>query len=244
MTADREVALVTGASGGLGKRVAVGLSASGYRVALHYHRSAGEASATAAQVEAGGGEALCVPADLSMSADVDRLVGRVLAAWGGVHVLINNAAIIQDAPIAAMSEASWEAVLRVDLSGPFYLLRRLAETMRAQGGGHMVNIVSIAGLRGSAGQANYAASKAGLAGLTRAAALEWGGDNIRVNGVSPGFMETNMTRGLPETVRQRALAESCLKRYCDPGDVVDFIRMLVRTRSVTGQLFHVDSRIS
>ncbi len=186
MTADREVALITGASGGLGKRLAAGLSASGYRVALHYHRNADEVSPTGAKIKADGGEALRVQADLSLPGDVDRLVGRVLAAWGGVHVLINNAAIIQDAPIATLSEASWDAVLRVDLSAAFYLLRRLAETMRAQGGGHVVNIVSIAALRGSAGQANYAAAKAGLAGLTRTAALEWGGDNIRsTRGSSP-----------------------------------------------------------
>ncbi len=244
MTAYRDVALITGASGGLGRRVALGCAASGYRVALHYHSGADAAAATAEKIEADGGETLCVPADLSVPKEADRLVARVLEEWGGIHVLVNNAAIILDAPVASMTEASWDAVLGVDLSGPFYLMRRLAETMRAQGGGHMVNIFSIAGVRGSAGQANYAAAKAGLAGLTRAAALEWGGDNIRVNGVSPGFMETDMTQGLPETVRRRALEQSCLKRYCDPGDVVDFIRMLVRTSSVTGQVFHLDNRIS
>lgn len=242
MTHEEQVVLITGASRGLGRSLATGFGQAGYGVALHYHKDPEGASEAAAVVTESGGEALTIQTDLTDSAGVNLLVQQVLNRWGRIDVLINNAAICRDAPVAILSEADWDAVLAADLSGPFYAMRAAAPAMASQGGGQMVNIVSVAGTRGNAGQANYAAAKAGLIGLTRSAAREWGRHNIRVNAVSPGFMDTPMTAGLPEKIRDRAVEQSCLAAVCDPEDVVIFVKALVTTRGITGQVFHLDSR--
>jgi len=242
-TGKKKVVLVTGGSRGLGNILAVGFARSGYPVAVHYRSDHEAAEKTVRMIREEGGEALAVVADLSVPGDASRMVDQILDVWGGLHILINNAGKIQDGPLLSLSESAWSSVMKTDLSGPFRTLRRVAPVMEQQGGGQIVNIVSIAGLRGNAGQANYAAAKAGLIGLTRAAARELGPMNIRVNAVSPGFMETDMTKGLPATIRERALEESCLNRFCDPEEVFQFIRTLVQLKGVTGQVFCVDSRI-
>lgn len=239
----KEVVLVTGGSRGLGRTLAIGFARSGYRVAVHFRSDREAAEETVRRIRENGGEALSVAADLSVSGDAGHMVDRILETWGGLHVLINNAATVQDGPLVSLSETAWSSVMETCLSAPFRLVRRVAPVMEKQGGGRIVNIVSIAGLRGSAGQVNYAAAKSGLIGLTRAAARELGPMNIRVNAVSPGFMETDMTEGLPGPVRDRALGESCLHRFCDPREVFLFVVNLVQLRGVTGQVFCVDSRI-
>ncbi len=243
MGKEKEVVLVTGGSRGLGKTLAVGFARSGYRVAVHFRSDRKAAEKTVGKIREEGGEALSVAADLSAPGDAGQMIDRILDAWGGLHVLINNAATIQDGPLISLSDSAWSLVMETNLSGPFRTLRQVIPVMERQGGGRIVNIVSLAGLRGSTGQVNYAAAKAGLIGLTLAAARELGPMNIRVNAVSPGFMETDMTEGLPGPVRDRALRESCLNRFCDPGDVFRFIRNLVQLKGVTGQVFCVDSRI-
>lgn len=243
MTAENQVVLITGASRGLGRHLALGFARPGYRVAVHYGSRSGEAEEVAASVRRQGGEALPFTADLSEPAQAEEMVHRILDIWGGIHILINNAAIIRDAPAVSMPEKDWDAVMDLDLSGPFHAMRAVSGPMRDQGGGDIINMVSIAGVRGSAGQANYAAAKAALIGLTKSAAREWGPFNIRVNAVCPGFMETDMTRSVPEQVRSLALEQSCLSKFCDTGDLVRFIRALVTMRTVTGQVFHLDSRI-
>ncbi|MEK6776652.1 MAG: SDR family NAD(P)-dependent oxidoreductase [bacterium] len=243
MTAENQVVLITGASRGLGMHLALGFARPGYRVAVHYGSRSGEAEEVAASVRRQGGEALPFTADLSEPAQAEEMVHRILDIWGGIHILINNAAIIRDAPAVSMPEKDWDAVMDLDLSGPFHAMRAVSGPMRDQGGGEIINMVSIAGVRGSAGQANYAAAKAALIGLTKSAAREWGPFNIRVNAVCPGFMETDMTRSVPEQVRSLALEQSCLSGFCDTGDLVRFIRALVTMRTVTGQVFHLDSRI-
>ncbi len=243
MSRDKEVVLVTGASGGLGRSLAAGFGEIGSRVALHYRRGVEVVEEVAGAVEKGGGEALTVQADLADSAGGSRTVEEVLNRWGRIDVLINNAAVCHDAPMAAMSEADWDGVVITNLSGPFHAMRAAAPAMISQGGGQMINVISISAIRGSAGQANYAASKAGLLGLTLSAAREWGSHNIRVNAVSPGFMDTEMTGALPKGIRERAVQQSCLGTVCDPEDVVIFVKALVTTRGITGQVFHLDSRL-
>ncbi|OIP63793.1 MAG: beta-ketoacyl-ACP reductase [Nitrospirae bacterium CG_4_9_14_3_um_filter_53_35] len=243
MTENHQVVLITGASRGLGRHLALGFARPGYRVAVHYGSRSGEAEEAAAAIRKHGGEALTLSADFAEPAQVEEMVRRILEIWGGIHILINNAAMIRDAPAVSMSEKDWDAVMDVDLSGPFHAMRAVSGPMREQGGGEIINMVSISGVRGSRGQANYAAAKAALIGLTKSAAREWGKYHIRVNAVCPGFMETDMTRSVPEEVRSLALGQSCLSGFCDPGDLVRFVRALVRMRTVTGQVFHLDSRI-
>jgi 3-oxoacyl-[acyl-carrier protein] reductase len=243
MTSGKKVILITGAAGGVGRRLAVGFASPSNRIAVHYCNRPDRADEVAREIQEQGGEAMTLVADLSIPAEVEGMVQSLLEAWGGVHVLINNAGIVRDAPVVSLSEEDWETTLGVNLSGPFYVMRAVSDTMREQGGGEIINVVSIAGVRGSRGQANYAASKSALLGLTRAAAREWGPYNIKVNAVSPGFMETDMTRTVPEQVKEHAREQSCLKSFCDPGDLVLFVKTLSRMRSVTGQVFHLDSRI-
>ena len=243
MSRDKKVVLVTGASRGLGRRLAEGFGEAGHRVALHYRREVEAVEAAAAAVEKGGGEALTVQADLADSAGGSRTVEEVLKRWGRIDVLINNAAVCHDGLLATMSEADWDRVMAANLSGPFHVMGAAARAMMSRGGGQMINVLSISAIRGSAGQANYAAAKAGLLGLTLSAAREWGSHNIRVNGVSPGFMDTDMTGALPKGIRDRAVRQSCLGTLCDPEDVVIFIKALVMTRGITGQVFHLDSRL-
>ncbi len=243
MTTENQVALITGASRGLGRHLALGFARPGYRVAVHYDSRSGEADEVVEEIRKHGGESLPFAADLSEPAQVEEMVHRILEVWGGVHILINNAAIVRDAQAVSMSEQDWDAVIGVDLSGPFHAMRTVYGPMREQGGGEIINIVSIAGVRGSAGQANYSAAKAALIGLTKSAAMEWGPYHIRVNAVCPGFMETDMTRPIPLPVRSRALEQSCLSKFCDPEDLVRFVKALVCMKTVTGQVFHLDSRI-
>ncbi|NOY53296.1 MAG: SDR family NAD(P)-dependent oxidoreductase [Deltaproteobacteria bacterium] len=240
---EKEVVLVTGGSRGLGRTLSIGFARSGYRVAVHFRSDRDAAEETVRRIRENGGKAVSVAADLSVPESAARMVDRVLDIWGGLHVLINNAGEIHDGPLVSLSEGAWSSVMETCLSAPFRLIRRVTPVMEKQGGGRIVNIVSIAGVRGSTGQANYAAAKAGLVGLTRAAARELGPMNIRVNAVSPGFMETDMTKRLPDQVRARALRESCLHRFCDPREVFLFVGNLVRLEGVTGQVFCVDSRI-
>jgi 3-oxoacyl-[acyl-carrier protein] reductase len=239
----KRVVLITGASRGLGSRLALGFGEAGYQVAVHCHRRVDAAGRVAAEVVQRGGEALTYQAEMSDSAQVGRMVEQVVAAWGKIDVLINNAAVTSDAPTVSMGVAQWDAVLACNLNGPFYAMRAAAGLMRSRGGGQIINIVSIAGCRGNAGQANYSAAKAGLIGLTRNAAEQWGRYNIRVNAVAPGFMLTDMTASLPERIRQRALEQSCLKRFCEPEEVVSLVKTLAAMEGVSGQVFHLDSRI-
>ncbi len=244
MATENKVVLVTGASRGLGKKLALSFASSGFRVAVHFRSGEREAAQVVTEIRKEGGKAVPLAADLSDPSQVEGIVRQILEAWGRVDVLINNAAMIKDAPVVSLSEEDWDDVIGLNLSGPFYIMRTVSSLMREQGGGDIINILSIAGVRGSAGQSNYAAAKAGLLGLTRAVAREWGPYNIRVNAVSPGFMETDMTRSVSENVRKRVLEQSCLNKFCDPEDVVLLIESLIRMRGVTGQLFHIDSRIS
>lgn len=244
MATENKVVLVTGASRGLGKKLALSFAASGFCVAVHFRSGEREAAQVVTEIRKEGGKAVPLAADLSDPSQTEGVVQQILEAWGRVDVLINNAAMIKDAPVVSLSEEDWDDVMGLNLSGPFYIMRTVFSLMQEQGGGDIVNILSIAGVRGSEGQSNYAAAKAGLLGLTRAAAREWGPYNIRVNAVSPGFMETDMTRSVSDVVKNRALEQSCLHKFCDPEDVVLLIKSLVRMGGVTGQLFQIDSRIA
>ena len=233
------VAVVTGASRGLGREVAFALGRSGYNVAVNYHHSQKEAAAVVLGI---GGQSMAVKADVGSVQDVELMVGKVLDEWGRIDVRINNAGITRDGLMIRYGEADWDEVFRVNLKGCFNTVKSIAPLMIRSGGGHIINISSYSGVRGKAGQVAYSASKASVIGFTSSLAKELGEHNIRVNCVLPGYMPTEM--GVhAEGAMKRAEEESILDCLSDPGEVAGFIAYLVTTKTVTGQVFSLDSRL-
>jgi 3-oxoacyl-[acyl-carrier protein] reductase len=234
------VALVTGASRGLGRVLAKALSKEGCSVALNYR--AAEEKAHALLGEIGDRDALLWKADVSDAAEVRRMAAAIQERFGRLDVIINNAGIARDNLLLRQSEKEWDETIGTNLKGCFNIIRALSPLMTRSGGGHIVMISSFSGLKGKAGQAAYSASKAALLGLTRTAAAELAEHEIRVNAILPGYMETAM--GAEATVAmKKAKADSVLGRLSDPGEVAAFILYLITTRNITGQVFGLESRI-
>lgn len=235
-----QTALVTGASRGIGRAVAGELAAAGAEVAVNYARSADEAAAVVAAIEAAGGRAYALPADVSDEAAADGLVKAVLERSGRLDVLVNNAGIARDGLLMRMKTDDWQAVLNLNLSGVFYCTRAVARPMLKQRRGRIVNITSVVGLMGNAGQANYAAAKAGVIGLTRSTAREFASRGITVNAVAPGFISTDMTEGLASDAVVAAIPMGC---FGTPQQVASAVRFLVADAAadyITGQVLQVD----
>jgi len=230
-----EVAVVTGAAAGIGRELAQRLSAAGARVHgvdvdSPIDTTDADAAVTWHQV------------DLRDSAAVDSLVATVFDTEGRIDHLVNNAGVTRDRALWKLSDEDWNTVLDVNLSGAFRMLRACAGPMRAAGRGNVVQVASINGLRGKFGQSNYSASKAGVIALTRTAARELGPKGIRVNAVAPGMIETAMTADLPEAIREKATAETCLARLAGPDVIADAVLFLLSdaARHVTGTVLPVD----
>jgi 3-oxoacyl-[acyl-carrier protein] reductase len=239
----KRVVVVTGASRGLGRTIALRFGSAGDRVVINYLDRRDLAESAAAAVRERGGEAVTFRADVRRSAEVDALMNDMADRWGRIDVLVNNAGLARDDLAMRMSEQDWDDVLDTNLKGPFLCLRSVARVMMQQRYGHIVCLSSISGLQGRAGQANYSASKAGLIGLSRAAARELGPYNIKVNAVLPGHLETDMGNGIREDVRRSILASNALGRTSDPDEVAEFIFQLTLMRNVSGQVFNLDSRL-
>ena len=231
-----KVAVITGGTRGLGRETAVAFHENAYRVVVCYVRS-GEA---AHGPEAPGDEISAVKADVGCAGDVSGLCEFVRKKWGRVDVLVNNAGVTGDSLLIRQKEAEWDEIINTNLKGAFNTIRFFAPLMA--GGGHIINISSYSGLKGREGQAAYSASKAALLGLTKTAALELAGNNIRVNAVLPGYMPTEMGLGAGEPLK-RAREESLLNTLSDPKEVAGFILYLAGTKNITGQIFCLDSRI-
>jgi 3-oxoacyl-[acyl-carrier protein] reductase len=240
---DLRVCLVTGASRGLGREIALRFGAAGCRVIVNCRERADAAQAVADEVLRLGGEAVAIRADIRISGNVDAMMSEALQRWGSIDVLVNNAGITRDGLAARLNEEDWDAVIDTNLRGPFLCMRAAARIMTEQRSGHIISLSSIAGIRGREGQANYAASKAGLIGLTRAAAKELGGSNIQVNCVLPGYLPTDMGTAAPKTVHEQVLAESALRRTSTTAEVALFIYHLSLMQNVSGQVFNLDSRV-
>ncbi|NUZ06973.1 3-oxoacyl-ACP reductase FabG [Piscinibacter koreensis] len=235
-----QVALVTGASRGIGRAIALTLAERGFRVVGTATSEAGAAgiSAELARFERCSGAVL----DVNDAAGVQTLVDRVVAEHGGLHVLVNNAGITRDTLAMRMKDDDWDAVVSTNLSAVFRVSRAAIRPMMKQRYGRIVNITSVVGASGNAGQANYAAAKAGVAGMTRALARELGSRNITVNCVAPGFIETDMTKALSEAQTAGLMAQIPLGRLGQPGEIADAVAFLASPQAsyITGSELHVN----
>ena len=236
-----KTAIVTGSARGLGAATARRLALEGARVVVT-DIQAERAQQTADALVAEGLQAICVVADVTKAADVQRLVDEAVAAFGGVHILVNNAGFPRDRYLVKMSEEDWDLVMGVMLKGAFLVTRAVMPRMIEQGWGRIVNISSRAHF-GNATQANYSAAKAGLIGMAKALAIEEGRYGITANCVAPGFMETEMVQALAtyETIRDKAVQMQPVKRVGRPEDVADAVAFLVSERAsfISGEVVHV-----
>ncbi len=236
-----KVAIVTGASRGIGKSISLALAASGAKiVAVDIDLAATEAMV--AELKANGTEAIAVQGNVTVTADAEKMVKAGVEAFGRVDILVNNAGITRDALLLRMKDDDWDAVLSVNLKGAFLCSRAAAKVMSKQRYGRIINIASVVGQMGNAGQANYCASKAGLMGLTRSNARELARRNVTVNAVAPGFIATDMTEALPEKTRQELAAQIPLERLGSADDIANAVVFLAQENSgyITGQVLAVN----
>ncbi|TGG94489.1 MAG: 3-oxoacyl-[acyl-carrier-protein] reductase [Aphanocapsa feldmannii 277cV] len=235
-----QTALVTGASRGIGKAIALHLAQAGAEVVVNYASSSAAAAAVVAEISAAGGKAYAHRANVGNEEEVGGLIKAVLEHSGSIDVLINNAGITRDGLLMRMNTEDWQAVIDLNLSGVFLCTRAVARPMLRQKRGRIVNITSVVGLMGNAGQANYAAAKAGVIGLTRSTAREFASRGITVNAVAPGFIITDMTRDLD---LKPILAAIPLARLGSADQVAGAVRFLAADPAaayITGQVLQVD----
>src|SRR5512133_160070 len=238
-----KTALVTGGSRGIGRAVAVALARGKARVAINYAGNEAAAQEAAALCESAGAQQVkLLKFDVADSAACAAAVDEVVTGMGGLHVLVNNAGIALDQLVMRLKDADWQRQLDVNLTGTFNLVRAAAKPMMKQRGGSIVNLTSVVGEMGNAGQAAYAATKAGLIGLTKSVARELASRNIRVNAVAPGFIDTDMTSGLPEGARTRMLETIPLARLGRAEEVANTVAFLASDEAsyVTGEVLRVN----
>ncbi|WP_196606947.1 3-oxoacyl-[acyl-carrier-protein] reductase [Pectinatus frisingensis] len=242
MLLDGKVALITGASRGIGRAIALSLSAAGAAVAVNYAGNDAAAEAVRSEIIKNGGRAIIIKADVSDAAAVDAMIEKVIAEYGTIDILINNAGITKDTIVARMKQQDWTAVINTNLSGVFNCCKPAAKLMMKKRAGKIVNMASVVGLTGNIGQANYAAAKAGVIGFTKSLARELAARGITVNAVAPGFISTDMTAVLSDKARENILNGIPLKKMGSPEDVADAVLFLVSGRAdyITGQVINVD----
>lgn len=235
-------AIVTGAGRGIGRAIAVELARHGYHILVDYAGNASAAEETVALCQAEGVDAFAVQADVSDEEAVKGLVKSALERFGRIDVLINNAGITRDNLMLRMSAEDFDLVIEKNLRGAFLMTKYVGKEMLHQRSGRIVNISSVVGVHGNAGQANYAASKAGLIGLTKTTALEYASRGITANAIAPGFIDTDMTKVLPEKVKEAMLQQIPLRQFGSPEDVAKAAAFLASddARYITGQVLGVD----
>lgn len=239
---DKKVAVVTGASRGIGRAVALELGKTGAFVVINYNGSKEKAEEVKKEIEALGGSACTYKCDVSDFAAGAAFFKEIIKEYGRIDILVNNAGITKDGLLMAMSEEDFSAVVDVNLKGTFYCIRHAARQMMRQKKGRIINLSSVVGVRGNAGQANYAASKAGVIGLTKSAAKELASRGITVNAIAPGFICTDMTDALSEKVRDEVKREIPMGAFGKPEDVARAAVFFASEEAgyITGQVLCVD----
>ena len=239
---EKKVAVVTGASRGIGAAIARELAAAGMYVVINYCGSEEKAQELKTEIEQNGGEASIYKCDVSDNVACKDFIGNVIAEYGHLDVLVNNAGITRDGLLMRMSEEDFDKVLDTNLKGTFHTIRAALRQMIRQRSGRIINMASVVGVSGNAGQANYAASKAGVIGLTKTAAREVASRGITVNAVAPGFIETDMTEVLPEKIKEASAAQIPLGKFGKAEDVANAVAFLASEDAgyITGQVLHVD----
>ncbi|RJE86713.1 3-oxoacyl-[acyl-carrier-protein] reductase [Paenibacillus sp. 1011MAR3C5] len=235
-------ALVTGASRGIGRAIAIALAEAGADVAINYSGSEAAAAETASAVEALGRRAIIVKANVGKADEFDTMVKDVIEQLGALDILVNNAGITRDNLIMRMKEEEFDQVIETNLKGVFNGIKAVTRPMMKQRSGRIINISSVVGVLGNPGQANYVAAKAGVIGLTKASARELASRGITVNCVAPGFIQTDMTDKLPEDMKESLSAQIPLARLGDAADIANAVRFLASDAAayMTGQTVHVD----
>ena len=237
-----KIAVVTGASRGIGREIAVTLASKGAVVIVNYNGSAARAEEVVKEIEEAGGKAEAVQCNVSEFAKSAELMDYVVKKYGRVDILVNNAGITRDHLLMKMSEEEFDAVIDTNLKGAFNCIKHVSRQMLKQKGGRIINISSVSGVMGNAGQANYCASKAGVIGLTKSVAREIGSRGITVNAIAPGFIDTEMTAVLPDDVKKAMGEQIPLKRFGTTEDVAQAAVFLASDRAayITGQVLCVD----
>jgi len=237
-----KVAVVTGGSRGIGRAICLQLAEKGAKVVINYVSRSDAAEETRAQVEAIGGECLLVKFNVADTSEVQEAFKEIIVECGRIDILVCNAGITRDSLLIKMKEDAWDEVMAVNLKGAFNCIKEGCRPMMKKRWGRIIIVTSVVGFAGNAGQVNYSAAKAGLMGLARSSARELASRGITVNCVAPGFIDTDMTSDLPETVKEKMLAEIPLGVFGQPDDIAGAVTYLASdaARYVTGQAIHVN----
>ncbi|MCP4542005.1 MAG: 3-oxoacyl-[acyl-carrier-protein] reductase [Chloroflexi bacterium] len=242
MKLENKVAIVTGASRGIGRAIAVELARRGARVVINYNRNADAAAEVVAVIEADGGQAIAVQADVGDFEQAARLIKATRDTFDQIDILVNNAGTTRDQLLMLMKEGDWDDVLRINLKSVFNCCKAAARPMVRRRQGRIINITSVSGISGQGGQTNYAASKAGMIGFTKSLAKELGPRSITVNCIAPGFVPTDLTSDLPEELIQQAIEVTPLRRMGKPEEIAYAVAFLASDEAafITGEVLTVD----
>ena len=243
---DNKIAVVTGGSRGIGAAIAKGMAAEGAFVVVNYNGSQEKAEEVVSEIKAGGGDAVAVKCDVSDAAAAEAFLKDIVKEYGGIDILVNNAGINRDGLLMGMKEADFDDVLRTNLKGTYNCCRQVVRPMMKKRAGRIINMASVAGVIGNAGQVNYAASKAGVIGLTKSVAKEVASRGITCNAIAPGFIKTDMTDALPDSVKEEAVGQIPLGRFGVPEDIAQMAVFLASDKAgyITGQVICVDGGIA
>lgn len=234
--------LVTGASRGIGRRIALQFAEEGYNVAVNYAGNKDKAEAVVEEIKGKGVESFAIQANVANGDEVKAMIKEVVSTFGSIDVLVNNAGITRDNLLMRMKEQEWDDVIDTNLKGVFNCIQKVTPQMLRQKSGSIINLSSVVGSVGNPGQANYVATKAGVVGLTKSTARELASRNITVNAVAPGFIVSDMTDALSDDLKEQMLDQIPLKRFGKDQDIADTVTFLAsdKAKYITGQTIHVN----